>query len=127
MTGRATRVLALVLLAAGIGACAGSAAATDANSPVDCILAMSSVRPNAIVLHVGDTARFTYAPSAPCSSDPQSGQPILAVWSSSDTLVARVDANDGLAFARDTGRVTITAADRRDPSVKGAAVLTVSR
>ena len=120
------RVFVLILGGVVSAACSGNAVA-DEHSPVDCILALSSVRPNAIALHVGDTARFTYAPSAPCPSNPQSEQPALAFWSSSDTLVARVNANDGLAFARDTGRVTITATDRRDPSVKGAAVLTVSR
>jgi uncharacterized protein YjdB len=54
-----------------------------------------------------------------------SNQTALAFWSSSDTLVALVNVNDGLVRAVSNGRVTITGADRRDPSVKSGAVVTV--
>lgn len=97
----------------------------DASSQVDCIPVGARIDPVATTLHVGDSTRLVLLPAPPCPSDRRSGQLAFATWSSSDSLVARVNAINGTVRALALGRVTITAADRRDVVTKSAAIVTV--
>jgi uncharacterized protein YjdB len=96
----------------------------DADSRVDCTLQGPRVDPNTVVLHLADTVRFSLLPAPACEGAEQS-EAMLVSWASSDSLVVRVSASDGLARALALGRVTVTATNRRDSNVKTAAVVTV--
>ena len=83
-----------------------------------------TVTPASATLVPGDTVRLHYAaPSGSCEN------PVVvtaAVWSSSNPLIAIVDPDSGLVRGIGRGNVTITAADKSDPTVRGAALITVA-
>jgi len=78
------------------------------------------VSPPAVTLNIGD--KVTLAASV----DADAGVSDRTVtWSSSSTAVATVDAN-GVVTAVSAGNVSIIAASKADPSVKGAASISVN-
>ena len=96
--------------------------ATDPTFELGCTLIGPRVSPAAALLHPGDTLRVS-ATETTCAGE----APAPVRWTSSDTSVAVVGANDGLVRARARGTATIIASDVRATNIKGAMALTVAQ
>ncbi len=96
---RSTRhisLIALLVLTAGLVSC---------NFFTDSVLTSISVTPSAPTIAVGATQQFT----ANGVNNDSSTSTVTATWTSSDTSVATIGANSGLATAVKAGTTTITA------------------
>src|SRR4051794_15779049 len=108
------RAFAAVTILTACGDTRGSAPTLPGEAPSGCV-ALVEVRPAALTLHVGDTARFT---AAACSVSN------TWTWRSSDTAVIIViDSAGGLARARATGIATLIAHSTANSGVAGAAAV----
>ncbi|HEY5220121.1 MAG TPA: Ig-like domain-containing protein [Gemmatimonadaceae bacterium] len=112
-----------VVAVAGAACGASTAATTSSNCNGITETAIGpAVTPSSVVVSIGDTVRFSAFASPPCSSGIDS---VRFRWSSGNTSRMTVDSLSGLATARDSGTVVITAAEVVDPTVIGAATAVI--
>jgi hypothetical protein len=113
-------LLAIAGLTAGLTACGDKTTVTG--TATDTTIHQVVVTPQAVTnLQVGGT--FTLAASVDAGSGAKDR---TVTWSSSDATIASVDAATGkVTGVKVGGPITITAASHQDPTVKGAAVITV--
>lgn len=81
-------------------------------------VSLMTVTPASVTVSIGDTVRFSAYMAPPCGSGIDS---VRFRWSSGNASRMSVDSLTGLATARDSGTVVITATTVFDPTVSGAA------
>lgn len=101
---------------AALAACS-SAAATSVETVTGACLCAPSVRPASASMNVGDRVQFTVDPSS-------SGYTVFR-WRSSNPGVATVDSLTGVTTGVGLGQATIIAAAVKDPTVQGAAAVSI--
>jgi hypothetical protein len=112
-------LLAIASLTAGLTACGDKV--TQISNNGDSVVHSVTVTPSAVPnLSVGGT--FTLAASVVAGSGIKDR---TVTWSTSDAAIASVDQNGKVTGVKAGGPVTITAASKVSPDVKGAAVVTV--
>jgi hypothetical protein len=121
--GERMRVYAALLVAVVAVATAcdpeGNAAPFIAGATSGCLIPFR-VNPGTATRHPGDTLQVQAVSVCDINFDPTQVR-----WSTSDTIVARVDSLTGLVLARANGIVTVKAVEVADRTVSGAMVLSV--
>jgi len=113
-------LLAIASLTAGLTAC-GDKVTNVQGSGGDTTIHQVVVTPTAVTnLQVGGT--FTLAASVDAGPNAKNR---TVTWSSSDATIASVDATGKVTGVKVGGPITITAKSTQDPTVSGAAVVTV--
>jgi uncharacterized protein YjdB len=89
-----------------------------------CFVDLAPISARSNVVPVGDTVTFdpSLGPSQCLPADVTSEE---WRWSSSDTLIARIDALTGLALGINPGQVSILVEHAKNPSVRSSAELQV--
>jgi hypothetical protein len=89
-----------------------------------CFVNLAPISARSSVVPVGDTITFdaSLGPSDCLPADVTSEE---WRWSSTDTLIARIDSLTGLALAVNPGQVSILVEHAQDPSVRSSAELQV--
>ena len=112
---------AAVVAVACLTACEAKAFdVADTTTPVSCLVSEVTVSPAQVYMNVGERLRVT-ALTRGCPG-PQT--PAIVRWSSSDTLIARVDST-GLIETRKAGAASIIAKLVADPTVQAAMIVNV--
>jgi hypothetical protein len=102
--------------------CSGTVTPPPQDQSCSNLVRSVTVTPASATLSIGDTVRLKYLDGGNCGQPPVQ---FPAIWSSSNTAAATVD-SAGLVRALGPGpTVTVTAAAKADPTVKGAALITV--
>jgi hypothetical protein len=114
-------VLGALALAAATGLTACGDKITNNPTPVDSTIHSVTVTPPSLTLKIGDVS--------PLSASVQAGpgaKDKTVKWASGNAAVATVDAN-GVVTAKGGGNTTVTATSNADPSVSGAAAISVGQ
>jgi hypothetical protein len=114
-------VLGALALAAATGLTACGDKITNNPTPVDSTIHSVTVSPPSLTLKVGDVSPL----SASVSAGPGAKDKTVK-WTSGNAAVATVDAN-GVVTAKGGGNTTVTATSNADPSVSGAAAISVGQ
>jgi uncharacterized protein YjdB len=112
--------LPLLVAVAAVGAaaaCSANDSPTTSNGTVVVCVTTITVSPATITLHVGDTTRFV---AKGCATESTSWR-----WRVSNASIATVDSITGFLRATKGGSASVIATAVSDPTVMGAAALTV--
>ena len=109
-----------LLALAGLAACGDKVSVVQPTSGAGVVRRVTVTPDNVPSLAVGATVTLAASVEADAGVTDRT-----VTWSSSDATVATVDAATGVVKGVKAGTVTITAAAKADPNVKGAALVTV--
>jgi len=111
-----------LLAIAGLTACGDKIEVPGVTTtPTSNVVRSVTVSPSSATLNQGDKITLAASVNADAGVTDRT-----VTWSSSNTAIASVDANGLVTAGTTAGNATITAASKADPTVKGAALITVS-